>query len=226
LINFLKTLQNLSNSNETKQLEELKLKIISLIQCLYELPGLTEPIEKEMIILLSNLVLIDRNFIKSLIDRKEASTLLKKNCLSKYNRNLRIEYLYFFRNLFYNCTFNLASKMINNNFLTHFSHIMKNVQDPIFIHIYIDALGFLFNIDIKNHSKNFELNNTLNTKNYHENFVEHFPVYLNRNPFRKIFANLDGIELFESLQLKYTGDILKKVNNLLQILELENDPRN
>lgn len=102
---------------------------------------------------------------------------------------------------------------------------MKNVQDPIFMHIYLDALGFLFNINITNHNKNFDLN-SLNTKNYHNNFVEHFPVYLNRNPFRKIFANLDGIELLESLQLKYTGEMLKKVNNLLEILELENDPRN
>lgn len=178
-----------------------------------------------MIILLSKLVLIDRKFITLLIENKEASNLLKKNFISKYNRILRIEYLYFFRNLFYNCSFNLASKITNSEFLTHLSHLMKNVQDPIFIDLYLDALGYLFNIEIKNNHKNFELNN-LNVKNYHENFVEHFPVYLNRNPFRKIFANLDGIELLESLQTKYSGNILKRINNLLEILELENDPKN
>jgi len=89
----------------------------------------------------------------------------------------------------------------------------------------MDALGFLFNIDIRFHSKNSELN-ILNPNNYHDNFVEHFPAKVNRNLFRKIFANMDGIELLESFQLKYTGDILKKINNILKILELENDPKN
>ena len=102
---------------------------------------------------------------------------------------------------------------------------MKNVQDPNFIHIYLAALGFLFNIDIKNHNKNSELN-ALTTQNFHDNFVEHFPIAINRNPFRKVFANLDGIELLEYLQLKYTGETLKRINNILEILELENDPKN
>lgn len=100
LVNYLKILQNLSNSQEILANEHLKQKIFSLVQSLYELPGLAENVEKEMIILLSKFVLIDRKFISSLIDKKEAWSLIKINFISQYNRNLRIEYLYFFRNLF------------------------------------------------------------------------------------------------------------------------------
>ncbi len=217
-------MQNLINLKEFEIDENMKISLIDFIKLIYNSNCLIEIIEKEIIKTLSKFVLIDRKFIASLIDNKETSNLLKKNFISKYNRNLRIEYLYFFRNLFYNCTFNLASRIINNDFFHHFSHLMKNVQDPIFINIYIDALGFLFNIDIRNQNKNFELN-LLNIKNYYDNFVEHFPVGLNRNPFRKIFANLDGIELLESLENKYPENILKRIKNLLEILELENDPR-
>jgi len=222
---FFKILQNLLQIKEIQNCEALQISILSFIQFLYQLEELPESTEKEIIILLSKFVLVDKKFITSLIENKQVSNLLKKNIITKYNRILRIEYLYFFRNLFYNSNFNLAGKITNNDFLHHFSHLMKNVQDPLFIDIYLDALGFLFNIDIKNHQKNLELN-ILTIQNYHDNFVEYFPVHINRNPFRKIFANLDGIELLESMQLKNTGETLKKINNILEILEKENDPKN
>jgi len=50
LVNYLKILQNLSNSQEILANEHLKQKIFSLVQSLYELPGLAENVEKEMII--------------------------------------------------------------------------------------------------------------------------------------------------------------------------------
>lgn len=179
--------------------------------------------EKDLIVLLSSQVLIDRKFISLLVQEKELFNYIKKSLIIKYDKILRLEYLYFIRNLFYNCDFNLASKVINMDILKYFFHIMKNVQDPSYINIYLDALGYLFNIDIRNKNKNLELEH-LDVMNYHYIFHENFPVIINRNPFRKLFANLDGLELFESLQLIYTGDILKRINNIYEILELENDP--
>lgn len=223
LIILLKILKSLLTAEIIFENLEKKKLIFNFMKIIISFKDLEFNTEKEAIILLSSMMLVERYYITLLLEDSIFSKILNNKIIEKIDRYIRMEYLYFFRNMFYNCTHNLANKLVNKEFFGVFVHLMSTVGDTFFIEIFLDALGYICNIDVNRKNSNFDLK-ILTIENNRNNFVDYFPQKINKNTIRKIFANMEGIELLQSFEIKYSGFICEKLVNLIKILESENDP--